>query len=194
MAEIRHNCRMNTPRVKAVQGKLHKICGDLGKYRGWTGREVRIYLRRIVEGAAPIALLVLSIARKELGEQFNNQGVIDLVSALGDDAAELEYLEALPDDHVVRIEAFLDDIIRDKLPEIKAALQGFAAPLDQRQNGGAKARKWPDEATCNRICRRLRGLQQQDVPMETAKRTVAGSFDLSLRMIERIWHDRKKYE
>jgi len=179
-------------KAKEVQGRLHEVFDQLGRSLGWKGPEVSAYLSGVVREAGPLMYAGLALAQS-LGAQFDPQDVLQLAVTIGDSAAELRYLEALPEERGAMLEANLDMVIARILPGVKAATRTISGSLSQSQRGGAKATKWPDAPTCKRICQRLRALQQNDIPMETAKQMVADSFSLSKRMVERIWARRKEY-
>ncbi len=184
---------MTPAKAKEVQGRIHRVFEPLGRPLGWNRQEVCAYLSRIAREAGPLVYAGFALAEK-FGAKVDPREVMELAMVIGDDAAELRYLEALPEERGVQLEANLHTVTAVFLPSVKAGTKAISGSVEQRQNGGAKATKWPDAPTCTRICRRLRELQQRDTPMETAKQMLADSFNLSKRMVERIWARRKEYE
>jgi hypothetical protein len=98
-------------------------------------------------------------------------------------------LATLPDEAAPKIEEFLGFLLNEFFPNQKAVAQQIATTLPQRHTGGRKSRM-PSTEVCRQICGYISALHHDGALMIGAQNRAASKFDLSLRMIQRIWSAR----
>jgi hypothetical protein len=99
-------------------------------------------------------------------------------------------LAALPEGSVPEIERFLKFLLKDFLPSQRSAAQRSVKHLPQRRSGGAPS-KMPNPADCRKICDEMNELHHKGVLLGVAQKQVAKKWIKSVRMVQRIWAQRK---
>jgi hypothetical protein len=96
----------------------------------------------------------------------------------------------LPEEAAPEIKKFLEWMLKECLPSMRADAQSLVKHLPQRRRGGRPI-IMPGPAKCRQICKDISKLHESGVALGLAQRRISTREELSLRMIERIWAARK---
>ena len=97
---------------------------------------------------------------------------------------------SLPEEAAPEIERFLKFFLREFLPSRRFAAQELAKRLPPRRDGGPK-QKMPSQDICSQICDYISKKHADGVLLGTAQAQAAKKWNKSLRMIQRIWAQRR---
>jgi hypothetical protein len=100
----------------------------------------------------------------------------------------------LPEEAVPRIDRLLDFMMKELLTAIRSQAQAIVDEFPSKRGGGPKTSSMPSFAVCREICETIQKLHSKDgVAKGLVQQQMKDRYNLSLRMVQRIWHDRKKY-
>jgi hypothetical protein len=112
------------------------------------------------------------------------------------DSREKAYniLLTLPEEAVTDVERLLGFMLKELLPSIRTQAQATVDALPYKRSGGPKTSSMPEFSVCREISVTIEMLHsKQGVGKVIAQQQMADKYDLSLRTVQRIWHDREKY-
>jgi hypothetical protein len=96
----------------------------------------------------------------------------------------------LPEEAAPEMEKFLEWMLKECLPSLRAGAQSMVKHLPQRRGGG-RPTTMPSPAKCRQICKDITKLHGSGVPLGLAQNRISTKEGISIRMVQRIWAARK---
>jgi hypothetical protein len=123
-------------------------------------------------------------------DTINPANFVDILGLIDNKEKLRSVLAELPEDDAPRLETFLQWMLKTLLPSMRTKAQWMAKHLPQRRAGGPP-KKMPGPAECRRICEEINELHGKGVLLGVAQKRIAMRKEFSLRMVQRIWAERK---
>ena len=151
-------------------------------------------LRQNVQAFPSMPFLLHDIAHElyptKERDTINPANFVDILGLVDTKEKLRSVLAELPEDAGPQLEKFLLWLLKSWLPSMRANAQWMAKHLPQRRAGGPP-KKMPGPAECRRICEEINELHGKGVLLGVAQKRIAMREELSLRMVQRIWAERK---
>lgn len=207
IGQIWHDVDVTLRRAKQVQGSLSKLADFACKAFGAPSRqELAAGWAKVMEQYGPMAAAMASPARPQMekilgpelmpdaGAPYDGKLAVGIFRAIADDGAGIEFWRTLPDDEsgiaFIKIFSGLKEFITINTRRDAAAL---VSAIPHHRGGGRPPEKWPDDATCREIRRKIRSLYDSGlgIPKMEAYKRVASEYGKSPRMVRRIFASQK---
>jgi hypothetical protein len=209
LAKIRQNslgavmAKMSEEQAQRLQKRIDEVWERMRKTTGLDYEGSIALLRRITrDPTTSPAAWMLELARSRVRKLFPDGGTDtlqpeDVYPILGlIESRENAYksLLELPEEAVPMVDRMVDFWIKEEMPAIRSRAQAIVREYPYKRGGGPKTGSMPNFAVCREICETIERLHiKDDVPKGIVQEQMKQRFNLSLRMVQRIWHDRKKY-
>jgi hypothetical protein len=116
-----------------------------------------------------------------------------ILCAIGDDAAGIELWRGLPEDSGIALIAIFKGMAQLLTIKLRRNASALVSTIPHYRGGGRPPEKWPDDATCREIRRKIQSLHNSGlgIPKMEAYERVADEYGKSTRMVRRIYVSQK---